>query len=135
MRYVIVLLVVTLAGCAVNDARLKLAGGVWAGLDLCDQAIRDRDDLLASAQDSQRRRLDQAFDADVRQQTLLSADWVIEHRRIYSSALDALADQRDELARRSAADEANIAATRAAVERIKQFAAMQRSWWGWIGKE
>lgn len=133
MRWMIVLQVVMVAGCAVNDAQMKLADQVLAGIELCGQGLRERDELLTAYQDGQRKRLDEAFDADVRERAALSADWVIEHRRMYASAMDLLAEQRAELAGRAATDEANIAATRAAVERIRQLAAMQRAWWRTLG--
>lgn len=135
MRMIVALLIaMVVGGCAVPEAQIKLADQAMAGLELCQASLRQHDELLESSQESQRRRLDDAFDVDVRSEEVLSADWVIEHRRIYSAGIDALANQRQEVRDRATADQANIVAVQAAVERIKALAERQRKLLGATSK-
>ncbi len=77
-----------------------------------------------------RKQLDTAFDADVREQPAIDADWVIEHRRAYAAALEAMAQQ--QLSDRQAADTAqrNLDAIDQALEQIRTLQSVPLTWFG-----
>jgi len=66
----------------------------------------------------QRDRVDDAFDADVRERTALDADWVIEHRRAYAAALEALAAQKSASAEADRVARDNLIATDHALQQL-----------------
>ena len=66
------------------------------------------------------KRLNDAFDADVRETPDIDADWIIEHRRAYAAALEAMA-------RLEAADHAGVDTAQRNLDAIDQ--AMQRLEW------
>jgi uncharacterized protein YijF (DUF1287 family) len=100
------MLCVLVSGCTYTEAQMRLVEQVQRGVKLCQQAQSERSQIIAQYQQAQRERLDTAFDADVQQKAELSADWVIEHRRVYTLALDSLARQQ------AASLEAETVATR-----------------------
>jgi hypothetical protein len=82
---------VLLAGCAPQEqAQQQLIGRMQQGLGEIRQAQEDRQKLLEDLCTSRRRVLDAAFDQDVKQNGTLDAAWVIEHRKAYSMALEAM---------------------------------------------
>jgi hypothetical protein len=114
-------LLVLLGGCSgYSAAQLALLEQARRGLAEIEQAHEERA-ALAQSHDSQRRAaLDAAFDADARAAGSLDAPWVIEARKAYAAAIDALH------ARRAAAEEAdrvtrsNFRATRAALDHLQR---------------
>lgn len=64
------------------------------GLSILRAAQADHVALAGRVNELQRQRLDDAFDADVREAPDISADWVIEHRKAYVIGVDALNTQR-----------------------------------------
>ncbi len=83
-----------------------------------------------------RQRLDEAFDADVRDRGLdLSAEWVIEHRAAYAAALEAHAQQRFGQARSDETARRNLDAVDAALQRLHWLNSMQAKWTQPIQKE
>jgi hypothetical protein len=106
--------------------------------DLITQARRGVA-LAATAQDQhaqaahqlaqlRRARLDEAFDADVREQVTLDAEWVIEARAAYAAALDAFAKQNAATSANDAAAHENLQAVDAALERLAWLSSLQRKW-------
>jgi hypothetical protein len=126
------LLALLLAGCTTwTQAQLDLTTqarrGVALAIEHTSGQQQTRDQLAAL----RRQRLDDAFDADVRDRAAddaLTADWVIEHRAAYGAALDAYA--RHERAADAAAATAsdNLAATDAALERLAWLQSIQFNW-------
>ncbi len=77
-----------------------------------------------------RKQLDTAFDADVREQPAVDAEWIIEHRRAYAAALEAMAQQ--QLADHQTADTAqrNLDAIDQALAQIRSLQSVPLSWFG-----
>lgn len=73
----------------------------------------------------QRERLDEAFDADVRDRAELSADWVIEHRKAYSAAMDVLNRQRSASDQADAVTRRNLDAMNEAMKRLLDLQSIQ----------
>ena len=121
MKRVIVLGLSVLAGCsALNDAQLNLTTQARHGLVLIAQADEQRDAAIAELARLRRQRLDEAFDADVRERETLDPEWVIDARKGYAAALDAYA-------KAQATDEANSAQRHRNLESID--AALGRLQW------
>jgi hypothetical protein len=82
-------------GCtAYTKTEIDLTSQAAKGLTLVRQSQVDHAALATRLNDLQRKRLDDAFDEDVRQSSDLSPDWVIDHRKAYAVGLDALNAQK-----------------------------------------
>src|SRR5690606_18543996 len=85
-----------------------------------EQAHDERAELVRALRTRERERLDAAFDADARAIGTADAEWIIEARRAYALALDALHAQK------AASDEAdrvtrsNLAATLEALDQLER---------------
>ena len=101
-----------------NDAQRQLVEQARRGLQLEKQSALQRADFVQKYYQLQRQRLDAAFDADVRETDLLSKEWVIEHRKAYVAAFDAIAAQQGKSADAEAISARNLAAIDAALERL-----------------
>ena len=101
-------------------------------LDLVTQARRGiasvaiRHDESADVAHLRRQQLDGAFDADVRAQQALSADWIIEARKAYAAAIDAYAKQQAAATAAREQDKRNLAAADAALAKLQSLLEMQR---------
>jgi hypothetical protein len=85
------LLFVAAAGCSrYTQAEIDLATQARRGVALARESQAAHAALAQRYRDVQRKRLDDAFDADVRAQAQLTPDWVIEHGRGYAVGIDAL---------------------------------------------
>jgi hypothetical protein len=120
---------VIVAGCApLMDAQSDLVTQARRGIDVA-QSNREH---CASVHEQyarlKRRCLDDAFDADVREQDQLSADWVIDHRAAYAAALEAYARQQRELDEADAVARRNLRAVDAALERLQWLQSIQNRW-------
>jgi hypothetical protein len=98
MRWIGILLLLVnvtfVAGCdTFAGAQLQLVQQARKGLELENQNASGGGEFVSKYYALQRDRLDAAFDADVRDAAALSSDWVIEHRKAYSAALDAISHQ------------------------------------------
>ncbi len=81
-----------LAGCGrYIEAQVSLTQQARRGLEFVRDAQTQRAQLIDQYHESQVKRLDDAFDADVVARPQLTADWVLEHRKAYTAALQALA--------------------------------------------
>lgn len=126
MLRTISLLTMLLSGCAPYfDAQSALVIQTRKGLDRLEHSLGEKSQLVSAFHDSRRRQLDDAFDQDVRERSDLSAEWVIEHRRAYSAALDALAGARASSAEAGESDRRTILAMRAALERLEWLQSLQ----------
>lgn len=125
MRWMVAVVLLA-GGCGqYTEAQMRLAEQARRGMELCRQAYEERGQLVERLYEADRARLDAAFDADVRAREALAADWVIEHRKAYAAALDAL--QRRTLAgtEAGAAARRNFEAAEAALNRLKAMQAAQ----------
>ena len=83
------------AGCATyTQSKIDLAEQARRGVRMARDAAERREQQIGALDARQRTRIDEAFDADVTVRPGLTADWVIDHRRAYAVALDALRGQR-----------------------------------------
>jgi hypothetical protein len=119
MRWILVWPLVMVCGCsAYTQTQMRLVEEARRGLLLTRCAQEERAVLVERLHELERRRLDEAFDADVRSQRALEADWVIEARRAYAAAMDALANQRQASREAQAAAQRNLDDIDAALERV-----------------
>src|SRR5437773_3154323 len=94
MKSLCILFLSMLSGCAEYTAiQMNLVEQARKGVAITQKSLVEKSQVIEQYEKQQRRRLDDAFDADVRENASLSGDWVIEHRRAYSAALDALVQQ------------------------------------------
>lgn len=121
MKRLLIFLLFTATGCAsYQQTQLDLLQQARDGLVLCDQSRREHRALADELDALRRKRLDEAFDADVQSRRPLSADWVIEHRRAYAAGLQAM----------FAAHAASLAADESHARNLKAIdAALQRAQW------
>jgi len=129
------LLLAALGGCTpIATAQRDLATQAQAGVDVLRAAHLERRAALEQAQLSQRKLLDDAFDADVREragaatQPALDPQWVITARKAYAVGLDALAAQKAAAEKADAAAEANYRALTEALDEIRALAQSQLTW-------
>lgn len=109
-----------LTGCSpVLEAQLHLLDLARKGLAGVGQSLDDRQRAMSALETSERRRLDTAFDSDVKGQPALNDGWVIEARQAYSAAIDAFALRRQQTERATDADQANLAAVDAALQQVQ----------------
>lgn len=120
MKYLLLLLLCA-AGCtSYQQAQIDLLQQARDGLKLCDQFRQEHRAVADELDQLRRRRLDEAFDADVRENQTLTADWVIEHRRAYAAGLQALV----------MAQTASLAADETQMRNLKAIdAALERAQW------
>ncbi|HEY0007729.1 MAG TPA: hypothetical protein VGB55_03310 [Tepidisphaeraceae bacterium] len=112
-------MILVLPGCAPTiDAELGLITQSRRGVALVKQSLDDRQASATIAQKSQRRRLEEAFDADVMAQQSLSADWIIAARQAYAATLDALNHQAATANRSVEVDRQNLDAVDAALQQL-----------------
>lgn len=123
-RFVLILFVL-LGGCTpYTDAQLALITQARRGLELVDQAQYERAQLIERYHQLLRQTLDDAFDDDVRERGALDPAWVIEHRRAYAAALDALAAQRIASRDAHAATAANLHAIAQSLDRLESLTSL-----------
>jgi len=123
---------VFVAGCApLMDAQYNLIVQARRGIDVAQAnqvSFTVVHDELARLK---RQRLDDAFDADVRErdeQGELSAEWVIAHRAAYAAGLEAYAKQDQALRASDAIGRRNLQAVDAALERLQFLQSIQNRW-------
>ena len=119
MKSLCIIFLSMLTGCAqYTSIQMNLVEQARKGVAITQKSLAEKSQVIEEFEKQQRRRLDDAFDADVRENASLSVDWVIEHRRAYSAALDALAVQRQATRDAQIADERNLAAVDDALNRV-----------------
>jgi hypothetical protein len=117
-----------LVGCApVLDAQSDLITQARRGVALAATAQSQNAQTARQLAQVRRERLDEAFDADVRDQVELTADWVIEARAAYAAALDAYATQATAADASNRATRENFQAIDAALERLEWLTSIQRN--------
>src|SRR4051794_35124507 len=84
------------AGCrAYTGAEVALVDQARKGVAMAAEREAGHRELVERLNREQRQRLDAAFDADARGEGTITADWVIEARRAYEAAVDAIEKQRE----------------------------------------
>jgi hypothetical protein len=123
------LLALLTGGCAdYTAAQMQLTEQARRGIALTSESIAGKSQLIEQLHALQRRRMDEAFDADVRETGDLSAQWVIEHRRAYAAGLDALATQPEASRQAAETDQRNLSAARQALEQLLWLQSLQLRW-------
>jgi hypothetical protein len=113
-------------GCSgFGEAQMYLVEQARRGLDITRTVQTDHAQIVSQLYQLQQQRLADGFDADVRQQTALSADWIVEHRKAYAVALTALERQRAISAEAETAAQRNLAAVDAALQRLLVLQSLQ----------
>ena len=80
----------SISGCAPYlQAQTDLVAQSRKGIAMISTSLAAQQKTIEQYQRLQRRQLDEAFDADVREQSALTPQWVIDHRRAYVMAIDA----------------------------------------------
>jgi hypothetical protein len=123
-RAVVLALAITAAsGCTTfTRAEMDLATQARRGIELVSEHDDQRDRAVAELARMRRERLDEAFDADVRDRAMgetLDPEWVIEARRAYAVAIDAYAKAQASAERTAQVRKQNLAAINAALDRLQ----------------
>lgn len=119
-------LIVTCTGCSSYTAsQMALAGQARKGVAAWAARETARDDEVKQAYAARRKALDQAFDADVRQQTAPGADWIIEARKAYAIGLGALGQAQSAALAGNDAARRDAAATDAALAQLQYLMSIQ----------
>jgi len=110
-------------GCATyTRAEMDLVTQAHRGIELLSREDAQRGHAIAELAHLRREKLDEAFDADVRDratQETRDADWVIEARRAYAVAIDAYAKAQASTERSAEVRRQNLAAINAALDRLQ----------------
>jgi hypothetical protein len=113
------------SGCtAYTQTEIDLTGQARRGLTLIRAAQADHVAVVGRLNTSQRQRLDDAFDDDVRETADLSPDWVIDHRKAYGTGIDALQLQKSASVQAAETASRNVDAIEAALTQLER---LQRS--------
>jgi hypothetical protein len=132
MRWVFLLPVVMAGGCAAyTDTQMRLVEQARSGLALCREAQDQRSQLVEQFHQLQRKRLDEAFDEDVKARDGLAADWVIEHRRAYAAALEAMGTQREASHKAEEAAKRNLTDIDRLLEQLLMLQGIQKKLTSW----
>jgi len=129
MKRLILLMPLAVAGCTRwTAAQTDLVTQARRGIALVRQDDQQRDKTAQELNRLRRQRLDEAFDADVREREKdgsIDGDWVIDARRAYAGALDAFATTQAADAAATAMRKRNLAAIDAALERLQYLQSVQ----------
>lgn len=129
LRILLLLLFSSLCGCVeVIDAQSALIQQSRRGLSLVRTSVESRQETIESLLSRQREKLDEAFDADVIQQTTLSPGWVVEARQVYAAALDALMRRDASIRRAFETDIDNLRAIDEALAEVDRLNQAQLQW-------
>ena len=122
----LVVVACALAGCrAYTGAEVALVEQARKGVALASGREAGHRELLDQLTKAERQRLDAAFDADVRGEGTITADWVIESRRAYEAALDAIEKRRAAAEGAGDVAKSNLEATDRALERLRWMLSVQ----------
>jgi len=117
------------AGCAKwTQTQMALVDQARKGVSLVARNDAERDHAIAQLAQLRRQRLDQAFDEDVRlraTQESLDADWVIDARKAYATALDVYAKTQAADERAASVRRQNLDAIDAALARLSWLQSIQ----------
>ena len=129
MRSVWLCLLCFLGGCqGYVQTQMQLVEQTRKGLVLLSKAQEEHQELSQQLSLLGRKRLDEAFDEDVRNCQELSPQWVIEHRRAYAVGLDALGMQQAKAAEAQRINRENLRAVDQALQRLYWLQSLQIGW-------
>jgi hypothetical protein len=121
-----VLLMFICGGCSAYTAsQMALATQARKGAAIWMARETARDDEVKQACAAKRAALDQAFDADVRQQANPSPDWIVEARKAYAIGLGAIAQSESAALAANDAARRDAAAADAALIQLQQLFSIQ----------
>jgi len=122
-------LALCLSGCTqYAQVQMNLAAESRKGIAMCVKSHDAYVKAIDTLHNTQRARLDDAFDQDVRGQTNLSADWVLAHRKVYATALESLAAEQQQLHQASDADLRNLKSIDAALAKLYWLESIEANW-------
>ena len=129
MRLPVFLCLWSAVGCAPYTAvQIDLVEQARKGVaNAADHQKLQRADVEA-LRELRRKRLDEAFDADVVANGALSSDWVIEHRRAYAAGIDLLHQKHAAALMRVDKSDENLAAVDAALRQLHALQSIQIKW-------
>jgi hypothetical protein len=131
MRHLILAMTLTTfgAGCAsYTQIQMKLVEQARKGVASAATFEQDRAALAAQVYQLRRQRLDEAFDADVRANESIDAEWVIDHRRAYAAALEAYAKAEAGSAAAQATARQTLSDTEVALQKLLWLQSIQLKW-------
>src|SRR5438477_13046932 len=92
------IVVLGLSGCVqYAQVQMDLVTQARKGIVLCQKSAQTHEQVIDRLSEIQQSRLDEAFDADVRETKSLTSDWIIQHRKAYTAALLILSRQHQDL--------------------------------------
>jgi hypothetical protein len=107
-------------GCAsYTESKIALTDQVRRGVEITRQATAVRQQVVERLNDLQLQRLDDAFDTDVKARARLETDWVIEHRKAYVVARDAVVHQKFKLREEQETIDANLTLMDRALQQLQ----------------
>lgn len=119
MKHALLMMLVFSAGCSqFSQVQIDLLTQSRRGIENAKASLDDRSRLISAYHTLQRKRLDDAFDADVSERSDLSADWIIEHRKAYAAAVDAVASARVQSVQSDLSARQNLDAVDQALQRV-----------------
>ena len=123
MKRLLLVALLASSGCATfTRAEIDLVTQARRGVDLVARHDEQRDRAVAELARLRREKLDEAFDADVRDratQEAIDPEWVIEARRAYAVAIDAYAKAQAANERSALVRKQNLAAINGALDRLQ----------------
>jgi len=129
MKRWLLFLGICLPGCTqYAQVQMNLAAEARKGVAMCQTSHEAYVKAIDALHASQRARLDDAFDQDVRDQSALAPDWVVAHRKVYAAALEALASEQQQLHQASDADLRNLQSIDAALAKLYWLESIEANW-------
>jgi hypothetical protein len=118
-----------LAGCSpYAQVQMALVDQSRKGIENARATQASYVDVVDQLHALQRQRLDDAFDADAQATPNLDAQWVIDARRVYAAAIDAMAERRFAAKQSATVAQRNLDAVDQALQRLKWLQAVPLSW-------
>ncbi len=136
MRRLIVTGLMLLCGCSQQEeAQRRMIGRMQIGLAEVRQAQDQRQQAMQELYAGRRRVLDAAFDQDVKQAAALDAAWVIDHRKAYSAALEAMCRQEQASTEAHARMRQNLQVIDEGLQRLGWMSELRENWGKALEKE
>src|ERR1043166_1238792 len=136
MRRYLFVLCLGVSGCAqYAQVQMDLVTQARKGVAICQKSTEGHGQVIERLTDLQRTRLNEAFDADVRDNPALSADWVVEHRKAYAAALLVLAQEQQQLQQARKTESQNLASIDQALTKLYWLESIQDKAFTFNGEE
>lgn len=116
-------------GCAQSEsAQQALLGLAAKAVGQVRQEETQRQQVMLGLFAGRRQRLDEGFDQDVLGRANLDGPWVIEHRKAYVAALEAMLQQQTATRQGQETTLRNLEAIDLALEKLTWFSAIRANW-------